>query len=196
MKRITLVLSVMLWAVLGCSAAVAQDALQSALEYNRTNQASTWVNPDAGVSGTVVPVRTYQNAAGQPCREYQRTIIIGGREERGYGTACRQPDGTWLTISTPLEPRRRSSGAPPSTCAKLRGLIIIPHTRTARMATILTATIRTATILTAPTRTATTRPGATGILTGTPSTSLSTSASCSTANIDKDPSLESRACRP
>lgn len=100
MKRITLVLSVLLWAVLGYSAAVAQDALQSALEYNRTHQASTWVNPDTGVSGTVVPVRTYQNAVGQPCREFQRTIIIGGREERGYGTACRQPDGTWRTIAT------------------------------------------------------------------------------------------------
>jgi hypothetical protein len=100
MKRLTLVLSVLLWAVLGYSAAVAQDALQSALEYNRTNQASTWVNPDTGVSGTVVPVRTYQNAAGQPCREFQRTIIIGGREERGYGTACRQPDGTWHTVAT------------------------------------------------------------------------------------------------
>jgi surface antigen len=107
MKRITLVLTVLLWAVLGYSATVAQnyggstDTFQSALENNRTNQASTWVNPDTGVSGTVVPVRTFQNNQGQPCREFQRTILIGGREERGYGTACRQPDGSWRIVSGP-----------------------------------------------------------------------------------------------
>lgn len=99
MKGITLVCSVLLWAVLGSSAAVAQDPLQSALENNRTNQASTWVNPDTGESGTVVPVRTFEDAQGGPCREFQRTIVIGGREERGYGTACRQPDGTWRIAS-------------------------------------------------------------------------------------------------
>jgi surface antigen len=106
MKRITLVLTVLLWAVVGYSAAVAQnyggstDTFQSALENNRTNQASTWVNPDTGDSGTVVPVRTFENTRGQPCREFQRTIIIGGREAQGYGTACRQPDGTWRTVAT------------------------------------------------------------------------------------------------
>jgi hypothetical protein len=99
MKRITLVLTVLMWAALGSSAAVAQDPLQSTLENNRTNQASTWVNPDTGESGTVVPVRTYENAQGGPCREFQRTIVIGGREEQGYGTACRQPDGTWRIVS-------------------------------------------------------------------------------------------------
>lgn len=107
MKRIAFMLGVLVWAVFGYSAAVAQDALQNALEYNRTNQASTWVNPDTGASGTVVPVRTYQSAVGQPCREYQQTIIIGGREERGYGTACRQPDGTWRTVAT-----QRAAAAP------------------------------------------------------------------------------------
>lgn len=105
MKRITLVLSVLFWAVLGCSIAVAQeyggtmDTFQGALENNRTNQASTWVNPDTGVSEAVVPVRTFESDQGQPCREFQRTIIIGGREEQGYGTACRQPDGTWHIVS-------------------------------------------------------------------------------------------------
>lgn len=103
MKRITLVLTVLLWAVTGY--AVAQvydgstDTFQSALENNRTNQASTWVNPDNGGSGTVVPVRTFQNAEGLPCREFQQTIVIGGRDEQGYGTACRQPDGTWRIVS-------------------------------------------------------------------------------------------------
>ena len=29
-------------------------------------------------------------------REYQTTIIIGGEEMDAYGTACLQPDGSWL----------------------------------------------------------------------------------------------------
>jgi hypothetical protein len=34
--------------------------------------------------------------AGEPeCREYQTTIMIGGKPEKAYGKACRQPDGTW-----------------------------------------------------------------------------------------------------
>lgn len=33
--------------------------------------------------------------AGEYCREYTRTIYIGGRAENGYGTACMQPDGDW-----------------------------------------------------------------------------------------------------
>ncbi len=32
-----------------------------------------------------------------PCREFTRTITIGGHRETGYGTACRQPDGSWQT---------------------------------------------------------------------------------------------------
>jgi len=105
MKRTILVLTILLWAVAGVASAVAQpygtsgDPLQSALEYNRTNQASTWVNPDTGGSGSVVPVKTFQNVQGQPCREFQETIVIGGREEQGYGTACRQPDGTWRIVT-------------------------------------------------------------------------------------------------
>lgn len=33
------------------------------------------------------------------CREYTRTVTIGGRPEHAYGTACLQPDGQWLIVS-------------------------------------------------------------------------------------------------
>jgi len=54
-----------------------------------------WTNPDNGHAGTVTPTRTYQTAGGTYCREYQQTVTIGGKDERSYGTACRQPDGSW-----------------------------------------------------------------------------------------------------
>ncbi len=86
-----------------------QDTFQYALENNPTEQVSDWVNPDTGRSGGVVPTRTYQSPQGQPCREFITTIIIGGRQEQGYGTACRQPDGSWQVVS-PQQPR----SAPPA----------------------------------------------------------------------------------
>lgn len=78
------------------------DALQYALEFQPTQKAAEWVNPDTGRSGAVVPVRTVESSQGGPCREFITTIIIGGREEQGYGTACRQPDGSWEIVSDDL----------------------------------------------------------------------------------------------
>ncbi len=59
-----------------------------------------WNNPDSGHSGTVTTVRDgTQAATGAYCREYQQTITVGGRTEEAYGTACRQPDGTWKVVN-------------------------------------------------------------------------------------------------
>jgi len=73
----------------------AQQAAQQALEKEPTGKAVAWHNPDSGHSGSVTPVRTYQKSSGQYCREYQQTIDIGGEKHQAYGTACRQPDGSW-----------------------------------------------------------------------------------------------------
>ncbi|MHB8766200.1 MAG: RT0821/Lpp0805 family surface protein [Deferrisomatales bacterium] len=75
----------------------ATDELRArhSLETNRTGQGSTWVNPDSGAQVTVTPTRTYQRQGEQTCREYQTEVVIGGRSEQAYGTACRQPDGSW-----------------------------------------------------------------------------------------------------
>ncbi|MBI1262688.1 MAG: glycine zipper 2TM domain-containing protein [Rhizobiales bacterium] len=69
-----------------------------ALESGRTGQTSTWRNPDSGNYGTVTPERTY-NRGDETCREYQQTVTIDGRSQRAYGTACRQPDGSWQIVN-------------------------------------------------------------------------------------------------
>ena len=71
---------------------------QYALENTRTNTATTWRNPDTGNYGSIVPVETYQMGQGQYCREYVQTVVIGGQKQQAYGTACRQPDGSWKII--------------------------------------------------------------------------------------------------
>lgn len=76
-----------------------QDRMRTAqvLEYNRTNQPSEWRNPDTGYDYTVTPTRTYEVAEG-PCREFTVDAVIGGKTQQVYGTACRQPDGSWKVV--------------------------------------------------------------------------------------------------
>ncbi|MEE9140471.1 MAG: RT0821/Lpp0805 family surface protein [Alphaproteobacteria bacterium] len=63
-------------------------------------QTIVWDNPNSGNSGTITPVRDgTHTATGAYCREYQQTITVGGRTEDAYGTACRQPDGSWQIVS-------------------------------------------------------------------------------------------------
>ncbi|MGI9504140.1 MAG: RT0821/Lpp0805 family surface protein [Geminicoccaceae bacterium] len=75
-----------------------QRASHRALETGRTGTSTAWRNPDSGHRGRIKPTRTYQRANGGFCREYQQTIIVGGEERQGFGTACRQPDGSWQTV--------------------------------------------------------------------------------------------------
>jgi surface antigen len=69
------------------------------LEYNRTNESSHWHNPDSGTDYSMTPTRTYRTDGGQHCREYITDVVVGGRRESAYGTACRQPDGSWKVVS-------------------------------------------------------------------------------------------------
>ncbi|MFO1059434.1 MAG: RT0821/Lpp0805 family surface protein [Dongiaceae bacterium] len=77
----------------------AESTSQQALEYNRSGEPSEWRNPDSGNYGTVTPERTYEDNYGRYCREYQQTIFVGGEPQQAYGTACRQPDGSWQVVN-------------------------------------------------------------------------------------------------
>ena len=77
----------------------AQKNAYFGLENTPSGTTSEWVNPDSGHSGSFTPVRTWKDAEGDYCREFQQSISVGGKTERAYGTACRQPDGTWRIVS-------------------------------------------------------------------------------------------------
>lgn len=74
------------------------SAAQQALETAQPGQSLPWSNPQSGNYGTVTPSNHYQTASGQYCREYNQTITVGGKTQKGYGTACRQPDGSWQIV--------------------------------------------------------------------------------------------------
>lgn len=75
-----------------------ERSTQRALETAPSGQSVAWRNPDSGNSGTITPQPAVQKADGQFCREYQQTIVVAGRSEEAYGTACRQPDGSWKIV--------------------------------------------------------------------------------------------------
>jgi hypothetical protein len=64
-------------------------------------------------SGCVVsppPVQPVAMASPPPppqnCREFEQTITVAGKPQKGYGTSCQQPDGSWKVVS-------QASDAPP-----------------------------------------------------------------------------------
>jgi surface antigen len=73
----------------------AQRTAHRSLEYVPAGTSSEWYNPDSGHSGSFTPTATYETDEGRYCREYTQTVRVGGRRETAYGTACRQPDGSW-----------------------------------------------------------------------------------------------------
>ena len=79
--------------------AYANQTAQTSLETQPSGQTSTWSNPDNGNSGTFTPTNSYEVSADEYCREYQQTVTVGGQTETAYGTACRQPDGSWKIVN-------------------------------------------------------------------------------------------------
>lgn len=69
------------------------------LEHAEDGQQIVWQDPNRDATYRVTPVETRKRSDGRYCREYQTTAVIGGRTQRTYGTACRQPDGSWELVS-------------------------------------------------------------------------------------------------
>ena len=69
------------------------------LEYAPTREAVAWKNPDNENSYTVTADRTYRDEDERYCREYHTTGVVGGEPQETYGTACRQPDGSWQILN-------------------------------------------------------------------------------------------------
>ncbi|MCD8497993.1 MAG: glycine zipper 2TM domain-containing protein [Alphaproteobacteria bacterium] len=59
----------------------------------------SWNNPQSGNAGSITPVRDGYASSGRYCREYQQEIVVGGKRESAYGTACQMPDGSWEIVS-------------------------------------------------------------------------------------------------
>ena len=78
-------------------------AAERALETADVGESITWENPDNSggpAYGSATVTRQGADGAGRTCREFQQTVIIGGREEQSYGTACRDENGDWKIVTS------------------------------------------------------------------------------------------------
>lgn len=69
----------------------------NALERGSVGQPVAWQGTN-GTYGQVVPQQPYQ-VGSQDCRRYTHTIYVDGTPQEASGTACRNPDGSWQTLS-------------------------------------------------------------------------------------------------
>ena len=75
-----------------------QACVGQILEHAPNQRPVEWQDPDKKQSYNVTPLETYKAPDGRYCREYVSTATIGGKKQQVYGTACRQPDGSWQTV--------------------------------------------------------------------------------------------------
>ncbi len=69
-----------------------------ALETNNVGQPAYWSNQKTGAHYKVTPVKNVTVKGNEYCREYQTVADINGQKQKMYGTACRQPDGSWKAV--------------------------------------------------------------------------------------------------
>ena len=72
---------------------------QYALEKQPSGTRTIWSASGGRACGVVVPEPAFKNERDQYCREFQQTVVVGGKEESAYGTACRRPDGQWEILN-------------------------------------------------------------------------------------------------
>ena len=78
-------------------------AAERALDTADVGESITWENPDNSSGpayGSATVTRQGADGSGRTCREFQQTVIIGGREEQSYGTACRDENGDWKIVTS------------------------------------------------------------------------------------------------
>lgn len=72
--------------------------MNAALNNNNVGEPAYWHNANTGANYHVVPVRNVSVQGNRYCREYRTVADIGGKKQQMYGTACRQPDGSWKAV--------------------------------------------------------------------------------------------------
>jgi surface antigen len=59
------------------------------------NETASWTNTKTNTTYHVTPIRNYKTTNNQYCREYKTTVVVDDKTTQAYGTACRNPDGSW-----------------------------------------------------------------------------------------------------
>ena len=63
--------------------------------YDAVPESNRIIWNDDSTQNRVAPEQTVSDFDTRYCREYQKEVTIDGKTQQTFGTACRQPDGTW-----------------------------------------------------------------------------------------------------
>ena len=77
---------------------LAQQAERDAFDRGEPGRPVVWRSANNNRYGEVIPEAYYRRGA-QDCRNYVHKVYIDGRPQAMRGTACRNPDGTWSSVS-------------------------------------------------------------------------------------------------
>lgn len=78
---------------------VDQSCVGQTLEHAPDGETIVWTNAETRTDYRVTPTSSYEDRQGRYCREYVSAAVVGGKTQQVYGTACRQPDGSWELVS-------------------------------------------------------------------------------------------------
>jgi len=67
-----------------------------ALAGNSTGQTDSWSNSQTNNHYTVTPTSDSYQHDNRTCREFRMKAEVNGQPDHVTGTACRQPDGSWV----------------------------------------------------------------------------------------------------
>lgn len=75
-----------------------EAAFQEALETRKSESAVVWTDPETGVNGAIIPVKTYRREDGTFCRSFRTVETNSGPDRPNFGVACREPgpQGRWI----------------------------------------------------------------------------------------------------
>ncbi|OPB32018.1 MULTISPECIES: hypothetical protein [unclassified Bartonella] len=73
------------------------QAEYNALEYASAGKKVRWISTKRGIFGEVSAGQFYQ-VGSQNCRQYSHSFTLNGISEIVYGSACRNPDGSWIPL--------------------------------------------------------------------------------------------------
>jgi surface antigen len=85
---------------IGIGETLDRDCIARTLEHAPDGGTVRWQHGPATLQPwQATPTATYQATDGRYCREFIGTATVGGQPQQVYGTACRQPDGSWEIVS-------------------------------------------------------------------------------------------------
>ena len=77
---------------------LAASTLQRSLEQGRSGETLSWRNAASGATNSITPQRSILTSDGSYCRDYDETIVVGGRSGQWRNTACRDEPGNRIWV--------------------------------------------------------------------------------------------------